>query len=155
MNSQIYEKAPPPTHLSSLHHPCCSIRSCLAAASSFFCCVESLCVSACSFSSLTSLEVAWARMRAWRTISPVSPLLSNNWSVAVRIVSTAPSGSYKEKHSRKVWKTGRVTISLSHISRFHTCKHRGDSRFAPSQWEMAVLCNNVSHWLGASLELAL
>ena len=27
-----------------------------------------------------------------------------------------------------------------------------DSRFAPSQWEMAFLCNNISHWLGASLE---
>ena len=25
------------------------------------------------------------------------------------------------------------------------------SRFAPSQWEAAFLCNDVSHWLGASL----
>ena len=32
---------------------------------------------------------------------------------------------------------------------------RADSRFVPSQWEMALLCNDVSHWLGASLELAL
>ena len=30
-----------------------------------------------------------------------------------------------------------------------------DSRFAPSQWETALLCNDVSHWLGASLESAL
>ena len=30
--------------------------------------------------------------------------------------------------------------------------HRADSRFAPSQWETALLCNDVSHWLGASLE---
>ena len=29
--------------------------------------------------------------------------------------------------------------------------YRADSRFAPSQWEMPLLCNNVSHWLGASL----
>ena len=29
------------------------------------------------------------------------------------------------------------------------------SRFAPSQWETALLCNAVSHWLGASLESAL
>ena len=28
---------------------------------------------------------------------------------------------------------------------------RADSRFAPSQWETALLCNDVSHWLGASL----
>ena len=33
--------------------------------------------------------------------------------------------------------------------------NRDDSRFAPSQWDMALLCNDVSHWLGASLESAL
>ena len=33
--------------------------------------------------------------------------------------------------------------------------HEADSRFAPSQWETALLCNDVSHWLGASLESAL
>ena len=32
---------------------------------------------------------------------------------------------------------------------------RAVSRFAPSQWETALLCNDVSHWLGASLEPAL
>ena len=32
---------------------------------------------------------------------------------------------------------------------------RADSRFVPSQWEKALLCNDVSHWLGASLESAL
>ena len=29
---------------------------------------------------------------------------------------------------------------------------RADSRFAPSQWEMALLCNDISYWLGTSLE---
>ena len=33
--------------------------------------------------------------------------------------------------------------------------HRVDSRFAPSQWESALLCNDISHWLGASLISAL
>ena len=33
--------------------------------------------------------------------------------------------------------------------------YRADSMFAPSQWEMALLCNDVSHWLGSSLESAL
>ena len=33
--------------------------------------------------------------------------------------------------------------------------YRADSRFAPSQWETALLCNDVSHWLGANLESAL
>ena len=32
---------------------------------------------------------------------------------------------------------------------------RADSRFAPSQWETALLCNDVSHWLIASLESAM
>ena len=32
---------------------------------------------------------------------------------------------------------------------------RADSIFAPSQWETALLCNDVSYWLGASLESAL
>ena len=35
------------------------------------------------------------------------------------------------------------------------CVNRADSRFAPSQWETALLCNDVSHWLGANLESAL
>ena len=32
---------------------------------------------------------------------------------------------------------------------------RADSRFAPSQWETALLCNNASHWLDTNLESAL
>ena len=30
-----------------------------------------------------------------------------------------------------------------------------DFRLAPNQWETTLLCNDVSHWLGASLESAL
>ena len=33
--------------------------------------------------------------------------------------------------------------------------YKADSRFAPRQWEMALLCNDISHWLGANLESAL
>ena len=33
--------------------------------------------------------------------------------------------------------------------------NRADSRFVPSQWETTLLCNDVSHWLGASLESTL
>ena len=32
---------------------------------------------------------------------------------------------------------------------------RADSKFARSQWGTALLCNNVSHWQGATLEAAL
>ena len=33
--------------------------------------------------------------------------------------------------------------------------HRADFRFAPSQWETALLCSDLSHWLGTSHESAL
>ena len=32
---------------------------------------------------------------------------------------------------------------------------RADTRFASSQWETALLCNGVPHWMGASLESVL
>ena len=37
----------------------------------------------------------------------------------------------------------------------HSMAFRADFRFAPSQWEMLILCNDVSHWLGENLESAL
>ena len=40
---------------------------------------------------------------------------------------------------------------LMHVHTYH----RADSRFVPSQWGTALLCNEVSHWLGANLESAL
>ena len=43
------------------------------------------------------------------------------------------------------------------ISGQFICKRyvfRVDSRSAPRQWETPLLCNDVSHWLGASLESA-
>ena len=46
------------------------------------------------------------------------------------------------------------TVSL-HSPRYYICCIRADSTFGPSQWEMALLCNDDSHWLGASLESAL
>ena len=36
-----------------------------------------------------------------------------------------------------------------------TCHFTAGSRFAPSLWETALLCKDVSHWLGASLESAM
>ena len=44
-----------------------------------------------------------------------------------------------------------MIVSL-HGDTFHS---RADSRFASSQWETALLCNDVSHWLGASPEAVL
>ena len=43
-----------------------------------------------------------------------------------------------------------------HFSLVYSNNHdRADSRFVPSQWDTALLCNDVSDWLGASLESAL
>ena len=55
---------------------------------------------------------------------------------------------------RYQWNYHSGSFGLSH--RYHPSTHiRADSRFVPSQWETALLCNAVSHWLGASLESAL
>ena len=43
---------------------------------------------------------------------------------------------------------------LFHLRLTRIC-YKADSRFAPSQWETALLCNDVSHWLGANPESAL
>ena len=54
------------------------------------------------------------------------------------LLSVVPEGDKKD------WHAGNI----SSISIYITT----DSRFAPSRWETALLCNDVSHWLGASLE---
>ena len=43
---------------------------------------------------------------------------------------------------------------LFHRLENHVLRLWADSRFASSQWETALLCNDVSQWLGASLESA-
>ena len=44
--------------------------------------------------------------------------------------------------------TQRLMTQLSPLPRIH----RADCRFAPSQWETAILCSGVSHWMGANME---
>ena len=53
-------------------------------------------------------------------------------------------------HMRQMWshKTGGFIPQVRAV-------YRADSRFVPSQCEAALLCNDVSHWLGAILESAL
>ena len=44
---------------------------------------------------------------------------------------------------------------ITNVNLVYETDFRADSRLAPSQWETALLCNDISHWLGASLGSAL
>ena len=39
--------------------------------------------------------------------------------------------------------------------RYHLHKSRAETRIAPSQWEMSLQSNAISHWLGTNLESTL
>ena len=45
--------------------------------------------------------------------------------------------------------------SWSMLTKIHNAICKADSRFTPSQWQMALPSNDVSHWLNASLESSL
>ena len=58
------------------------------------------------------------------------------------------------------WRLGNPGVTLICEWGFYWGNHSlikvmADSRFAPSQWETALLCNDVSHWMDASLKSAL
>ena len=48
-----------------------------------------------------------------------------------------------------------TSVHITGLRRTFAWQHRADSRFASSQWETALLCNDVSHWLDADLKSAL
>ena len=56
--------------------------------------------------------------------------------------------------SRPQWVKHHTVYPLNYYGFVHCCvlESRADFRFAPSQWETALLCNKVSQWLGANLE---
>ena len=68
------------------------------------------------------------------------------WKFGKRLGGTAT-----ETHAKfqSVWKLKNTDVPPSELCET-IC--RADSRFKPSQWETVLLCNNVSYWLGASLE---
>ena len=67
------------------------------------------------------------------------------------------SSSFQFLNGIQNWKHAAVTRSKSKlfipVSDGIIC--RADSRFAPCQWETVLLSNDVSHWLGSSLESVL
>ena len=54
-----------------------------------------------------------------------------------------------------LWWTENQMVSMKENVGYFSGLPRANSRFTPSQWETPLLCNDVSHWLGASLESAL
>ena len=64
-------------------------------------------------------------------------------------------GMERNTDNRRRMTRSRASWNGSYITHTYTYADRADSRFAPSQWETALLCNDVSHWLGASPESAL
>ena len=74
-------------------------------------------------------------------------------------------------HHYKIWQRGSSSVftTVWHVMEHQTDAfrggvvmvratvpyHRSESRFAPSQWETALLCNDVSHWLGQAYNLGL
>ena len=48
-----------------------------------------------------------------------------------------------------------ITVSIRQPDKRSSVYYRAEFRFATSQWETALLCNDVSHWLGGNLASAL
>ena len=69
-------------------------------------------------------------------------------SGAHKMCCTGTLRGYQDSNPTNGRQMARPTVHAQHSP-------RADSTFAPSQWETALLCNDVSHWRGASLESAL
>ena len=54
--------------------------------------------------------------------------------------------------NRKFKKLMRLNLYKCLLKSNPTSVLRADSRFAPGQWEIALLCNDIFHWLDATLE---
>ena len=61
---------------------------------------------------------------------------------------------WREEH-KPTWRQGRGGVWRSTPSTAVYNTPGADSRFASRQWETALLCNDVSYWLGANLKSAL
>ena len=91
-----------------------------------------------------------------RNVSPWSFL--SNWFMLIKSIINKTGMfsriSVQNKaiyHQRHAFSYRSLRVKPAHMQ-FYLKKYRVDSRFVPSQWEMALLCNDVSHWLGANLE---
>ena len=94
-------------------------------------------VSMKAWSTLSSYKQQVDRQQ-WESIQCHWPVIPTEWSWSV----------YWYSHPLTRGLGILLALLLSHV-------FRADSRIAPSQWEMSLQGNAVSHWLGANLESAL
>ena len=88
----------------------------------------------------------WLRLRRW--------CLTMNSNIILLLTTTR--GTVQVIARNTVCASGSVcTQAAEQGALCNRAIYKVDSRFAPSQWETALLCNDVSHWLGANLESAL
>ena len=96
-----------------------------------------LCIMQCGYSSLENYD-----------IRVVNKDFGHKWGDSPMIFCVTG-----ENHRRI---TSRGTkANVTHSTTYSIVYLRDYSRFAPSQWETPLLCNDISHWLGANLKSAL
>ena len=88
----------------------------------------------CNYLSMLGLKLNLISKRRPRTSGTIM-LTSDSLSVAVYFLTVKTGGCFNIK--------------------MPSYQHRADSSFVPSQWQMALLCNAISHWLDAYLESTL
>ena len=105
---------------------------------------------------------------SWSGLIKVGPgqLILTRWDRHISMVSARKTSTPLLKHWSYVFfalthqyvcvnKLGHHWFRLWLVTCSLASHYRADSRFAPSQWGTALLCNDVSHWLAESLESAL
>ena len=82
-----------------------------------------------------------------------SPVLTKWWNWELTLATNFGS------HAQMVTCTCGISrlawIFLSQVHNKHHDDIRDQPRYAPSQWETSLQCNDVSHWLGAYLDWSL
>ena len=84
-----------------------------------------------------------------------------SWYIALCVLYVDHAVKVLKNDKLRIKTKGSIFAFIAHKTnslrwRCHMCatvpSHRDDYSFTPSQWETALLCNDVSDWLGASLE---
>ena len=108
---------------------------------------------------LTLISYLSADIHIWLFPCTISILL-HHWHWCYDIICPSASEVTLKDMCTIGWYLALTTLNKEQIihilfSMFCTIQHRADSGYAPSQWEISLQSNSVSHWLGANLESAL